>query len=129
METIDLTKESESSTEKEQSKSPLETEEDEMKEEDSADDKEQTSVAKKPYKKETKKINCPAAINIFNYTVMNSCMEHNHPILEDSTIYAIHRKQSPEVMKTIYDIFDSKAQNAVDLVMNVSVNSILFIIY
>ncbi|GAA5806677.1 hypothetical protein MFLAVUS_000025 [Mucor flavus] len=59
-------------------------------------------VDKIPYKKSMQKFSCPAFISTFNFTVTKNRMGHNHPISQDVTTYAIHRKQPPEIMQLIY---------------------------
>lgn len=71
----------------------------------------------KKYKKSTQKFGCPAYIKIYNLTVTENDVEHNHEISQDTTIYAIHRKQEPEVMDTIFKILSSGYKDSVGSVM------------
>jgi hypothetical protein len=65
---------------------------------------EESDVEKKKIKKSTQKVKCPAFIKFYNSTVTKFDMTHNHPIPQDMTIYAINRKQEPEMMQRIYSI-------------------------
>jgi hypothetical protein len=50
-------------------------------------------------------------------------MEHNHPISQDNTTYAVHRKQPPEIMERIYTLLASGHKDPVTNVMDVSANN------
>lgn len=78
---------------------------------------------KKKYKKSTQKLKCPAFIKLYNFTITRSQMEHNHPISQDFTTYAINRKQSPKIMERIYSILASGHKDPVTSVMDVSIKS------
>lgn len=73
------------------------------------------------YKKSTQKFLCPASISLFGFTVTKNHMHHNHPISQDVTTYAIHRKQSPEIMERIYSILSSGHKDPVTSVMDVTI--------
>lgn len=79
-----------------------------------------TEDDKKPYKKSTQKLGCPAFINVYDYVVKNTEMTHNHPVSQDATIYAINRKQTPEIMQRIYSILASGHKDPVTSVMDVN---------
>lgn len=55
-------------------------------------------------------------------TVKQSLGEHTHPISQDVTIYAKHRKQNPEVMDRIYKSLASGHKDLVTSVMDESIN-------
>lgn len=76
-------------------------------------------ATKKPYKKSTQKLGCPAYINLFGLVVTSTKMEHDHLIPEDVITYAIHRKQPPEIMKRIYTILASGHRDPVTSVLDV----------
>ncbi|KAG2192493.1 hypothetical protein INT47_009692 [Mucor saturninus] len=59
------------------------------------------------YIKSAQKLRCPAFIKLYNFTTTRYQMEHNHPIFQDFTTYAINRKQSPKIMERIYSILAS----------------------
>lgn len=80
-----------------------------------------TPVEKKTYKKSTQKFECPAAINIFKLKVTTAHVEHNHPISQDVTTYAIHRKQSPKTMELIYSILASGHRDPITSVLDVGI--------
>ncbi|KAG2193120.1 hypothetical protein INT47_003111 [Mucor saturninus] len=63
--------------------------------------------AKTIFQKSTQKFLCPASITLFGLTVTKNNMIHNHPISQDVTTYAIHRKQSPEFMARIYSLLSN----------------------
>lgn len=75
---------------------------------------------KQQYKKSTQKFNCPAFFKLYDLTVRSSHMLHNHPVSQDVTTYALHRKQSPEVMERIYSILSGGHKDPVSSVMEVS---------
>ncbi|KAG2199586.1 hypothetical protein INT47_012186, partial [Mucor saturninus] len=76
------------------------------------------SEKKTIYKKSTQKFLCPASITLFGLTVTKNNMNHNHPISQDVTTYAIHRKQSPEIMNRIYALLSSGHKDPVTSVMD-----------
>lgn len=79
------------------------------------------SEEKSVYKKSTQKFLCPAIINVFGLAVTKSNMIHNHPISQDVTTYAIHRKQGPEIMDRIYSLLSSGHKDPVTSVMDVNI--------
>lgn len=86
------------------------------------DDTESTeNDLKRQPKKTTQKFRCPSFFNINKWTLTKNCMEHNHPIPQDFSTYAINRRQSPEVMRRIYNILSSGARDPVGNVLVVSV--------
>ena len=78
------------------------------------------------YRKSTQKLDCPASFHLFNMTVTQSVCEHNHPISQDVTIYAKHRKQNPEVMERIYTLLASGHKDPVTSVMDESIQYGIF---
>lgn len=52
----------------------------------------------------TQKFGYPAYIKLYNLAITKTHFEHNHEILQDTTIYSIRRKQEPEVTDTIYNV-------------------------
>ncbi|KAG2191822.1 hypothetical protein INT47_006653 [Mucor saturninus] len=74
--------------------------------------------AKTIFQKSTQKFLCPASITLFGLTVTKNNMIHNHPISQDVTTYAIHRKQSPEIMARIYSLLSSGHKDPVTSVMD-----------
>lgn len=77
-------------------------------------------VDKIPYKKSMQKFSCPAFISTFNFTVTKNRMGHNHPISQDVTTYAIHRKQPPEIMQLIYTWLSSGHKDPTTSAMDVN---------
>ncbi|KAG2191762.1 hypothetical protein INT47_010578 [Mucor saturninus] len=75
--------------------------------------------AKTIFQKSTQKFLCPASITLFGLTVTKNSMVHNHPISQDVTTYAIHRKQSPEIMARIYSLLSSGHKDPVTSVMDI----------
>ncbi|KAG2199326.1 hypothetical protein INT47_012960 [Mucor saturninus] len=73
--------------------------------------------AKTIYYKSTQKFLCPSSVTLFGLTVTKSNMIHNHPISQDVTTYAIHRKQSPEIMARIYSLLSSGHKDPITSVM------------
>jgi hypothetical protein len=79
---------------------------------------------RKPYAKDTQRNGCPSLVNFRRSTsgglvVHKNEPAHNHPLPENRTVYAMHRKQSTEVMKLIMDTLALSGPNPVDTVMNV----------
>ena len=74
---------------------------------------------KKKYKKSTQKFECPAFIRMYNLRITGTQKEHNHPISQDFTTYAIHRKQSPKIMEKIYSMLAGGHKDPVTSVMEV----------
>ncbi|OBZ88083.1 hypothetical protein A0J61_03869 [Choanephora cucurbitarum] len=55
----------------------------------------------------TQKFECPVFIKVFNLAITSCEMMHSHPIMKAGTTYAIHRKQSLEIMQHISSILSS----------------------
>lgn len=75
---------------------------------------------KKAFKKASLKCGCQASVNVYGLKVRSNHMKHNHPLSTDVTIYAVHRKQNPEIMQKIYAILSSGCKDPVTSVMDVS---------
>jgi hypothetical protein len=83
----------------------------------------------KKYKKSTQKFGCPAYIKLYNLIIIENHSEHNHELPQDTTIYAIHRKQEPEVMDTIFKILSSGYRDSVGSVMVVKFEYFFLLLY
>ncbi|KAI8980879.1 hypothetical protein BDB01DRAFT_906830 [Pilobolus umbonatus] len=69
----------------------------------SVPEKEDTKI----YIKVTQKLNCSASIHFYDLAVNKANGLHDHPLPEDMSIYAIYRKQPPQIIKKIYTLLAS----------------------
>ncbi|ORE01497.1 hypothetical protein BCV72DRAFT_309976 [Rhizopus microsporus var. microsporus] len=87
-------------------------------------DFEEDGLNKKMVTRDTQRNECQCFIKLAaspsgGLRVSGSCGKHNHPISSCRTIYAIHRKQSQEVMDLIMRTLSLPTPNPVDTVMQI----------